>query len=91
MKRVLVVGAFVTVGFLIARTRVSRLRERLAGRCEAMFEQMPETFPPKKMLREIEATRADVARILELLECRTQVATTAGPDVTSSGAASDAA
>jgi hypothetical protein len=36
--------------------------------CERMFEQVPENFPPKRMLRGIEEIRANTARRLELLE-----------------------
>ena len=39
--------------------------------CEGMFEQMPDDFPPKKMMG-IEEIRANTARTLELLEERTQ-------------------
>jgi hypothetical protein len=68
-----IVGAFVGVGILIARARVPKLHERLMARCEAMFERMPDTLPPKKMMRGIEETRVKTGRILELLETRTQV------------------
>ena len=39
----------------------------MAG-CERMFEQMPDDFPPKRMLRGIEETRSNTARLLELSE-----------------------
>jgi hypothetical protein len=51
-----------------------QLGERLVARCEAMFERMPDTFPPKKMMRGIEEIRVTTGRILELLETRTKVA-----------------
>jgi hypothetical protein len=37
-----------------------------------MFERMPDTFPPKTMMRGIEETRVKTGRILELLETRTE-------------------
>jgi hypothetical protein len=40
--------------------------------CERMFEQMPDDFPPKRMMRGIEETRANSARTLALLEAREQ-------------------
>ena len=40
------------------------------ARCEAMFEQMPDDFPPKRMMRGIEEMRVNTARIAELLEAR---------------------
>lgn len=70
MKRILIVGAFATIAFLILRTRVSKLRERLEARCERMFEQMPDTFPPKRAMNGIEEIRTNTARIVELLETR---------------------
>jgi hypothetical protein len=74
MKRILIVGAFATIAFLILRPRVSKLRERLEARCEGMFEQMPDTFPPKRAMNGIEEIRVTTGRILELLETRTKVA-----------------
>ena len=68
MRRILTVGAFAAVGFLVLRTRQPKLHERLMARCGRMFERMPDDFPPKRMMRGIEDTRANTARILELLE-----------------------
>jgi hypothetical protein len=73
MRRIVIVGAFVGAGMLIARARMPNLHERLMARCEAMFERMPDTFPPKKMMRDLEETRVKTGRILELLETRTAV------------------
>ena len=36
--------------------------------CEGMFEQMPEDFPPKRMMGGIEEIRGNTTRILKLLE-----------------------
>jgi hypothetical protein len=66
MRRVLVFAAVVGAGVIVARTL--KLHERLMAYCEGIFERMPDTFPPKKMLRGIEETRAETTRILELLE-----------------------
>ena len=70
MRRILIVGALAGVGFLIVRAIAPKLRDRLMARCEAMFEQMPDDFPPKRMMRGIEETRVNTARIAELLEAR---------------------
>ena len=70
MRRILIVGALAGVGFLIVRAIAPKLRGRLMARCEAMFEQMPDDFPPKRMMRGIEETRVNTARIAELLEAR---------------------
>ena len=70
MRRILIVGALAGVGFLIVRAIAPKFRDRLMARCEAMFEQMPDDFPPKRMMRGIEETRVNTARIAELLEAR---------------------
>lgn len=68
MRRFLIFGLLVGVAVLALRARAPGLRERLVARCEAMFERMPDTFPPKRMLRGIEEIRANTARVLEILE-----------------------
>jgi hypothetical protein len=70
MRRILIVGALAGVGFLIVRTIAPKLRVRWMARCEAMFEQMPDDFPPKRMMRGIEEMRVNTARMAELLEAR---------------------
>lgn len=70
MRRTLVVGVFVGVGYLILRTRLPKLHERLMRRCEGMLERMPDEFPPKRAMRGIEEINVKTARILELLEAR---------------------
>jgi len=57
---------------LVARALVPKLKlhERGMAGCERMFQQMPEDFPPKRMMRGIEEIRANTARTLELLEER---------------------
>ena len=59
MRRILIVGALAGVGFLIVRAIAPKLRDRLMARCEAMFEQMPDDFPPKRMMRGIEEVRVE--------------------------------
>lgn len=70
MRRTLIVGAFLGVGFLILRTRLPKLHEGLMRRCEAMFESMPDAFPPKRAMRGIEEINVKTTQILELLEGR---------------------
>lgn len=83
MRRLLVVGALGTVGFLMLRTRLPQLKSRMMARCEEMLERAPDGFPPKKMLRGIEETRVNTRRILDLLEADTNehgASATAGVD-----------
>jgi hypothetical protein len=70
MRRIVIVGAVAGVGFLIVRAIAPKLRDRVMARCEGMFEQMPDEFPPKKMMRGIDEITSKTARILELLEAR---------------------
>src|SRR5215218_4204012 len=50
--------ALAGVGGLVARPLAAKLHARLIAGCERMFEQMPDTFPPKRMMRGIEEIRA---------------------------------
>ena len=88
MRRILIVGVLTGVGFLIVRVIAPKLKlhERLMARCEAMFEQMPDSFPPKRMMEGVEELRGNTARIVELLEARTNEAderavATSAPDL----------
>jgi hypothetical protein len=60
----------VGVSLLVVWARASKLHDRLMARCEGMFERMPDTFPPKRMMRGIEEIRVNTAQILERLEAR---------------------
>lgn len=72
MRRVAKAAALTGAGVLVARAVVPKLKlhERGMAACERMFQQMPEDFPPKRMMRGIEEIRANTARTLELLEER---------------------
>ena len=72
MRRRAIGVALAGVGLLAARALAPRLHARLVAGCERMFEQMPDEFPPKRMLRGIEEIRANSARTLALLEAREQ-------------------
>lgn len=66
--RIAIGAALTGVGVLVARAFAPKLHARLMAKCERMFEQMPDSFPPKQMLRGIEEIRANTARTLALLE-----------------------
>jgi hypothetical protein len=72
MRRRAVALALAGAGLLAVRALVPRFHARLIAGCERMFEQMPDEFPPKRMLRGIEETRANSVRTLALLEAREQ-------------------
>ena len=68
MRRLMVIGAVVSAGVLVLRGRLPELQERLTAHCEVMFERMPDTFPPKKIMCGIDELRVRTARIQELAE-----------------------
>jgi hypothetical protein len=72
MRRTAKAFALVGGAVLLARVLVARLKphERLMARCEQMFQEMPEDFPPKRIMRGVDEIRANSARTLELLEER---------------------
>ena len=72
MRRIVTAAALTGVGVLVARAVIPKLKlhERGMAGCERMFQQMPEDFPPKRMMRGIEEIRANTARTRELLEGR---------------------
>jgi hypothetical protein len=70
MRRLATRAAFIGAGVLALRALAPRLHGRMMAGCERMFEQMPEDFPPKRMMHGIEEIREDTARTLELLETR---------------------
>ena len=86
MRRITIAATLAGVGMLIARALGPKLKlhERLMAWCEGMFEQMPEDFPPKRMMRGIEEIRANTARTLELLEAREQAGESEPPGEVSS-------
>ena len=72
MRRRAIGVALAGGGVLVARALAPKLHARLVAGCERMFEQMPDTFPPKRMMHGIEEIRATSARTLALLEAREQ-------------------
>ena len=62
--------ALAGVGVLALRALAPKLHARLLVACEHMFDEAPDNFPPKRMLRDIEEIRANSARTLVLLEER---------------------
>ena len=72
MRRIVTAAALTGVGVLVARAVIPKLKlhERGMAGCERMFQQMPEDFPPKRIMRGVEEIREQTARILQLLEER---------------------
>ncbi len=49
------------------------MREHCSGMCERMLASMPESFPPNRMMADLDAVKEQTARILEVLEERQEV------------------
>ena len=47
------------------------MRERCAEACERMLANMPESFPPNRMMADLEALKDQTARILNEVERQT--------------------
>ena len=63
--------------FLVVRKIAERagpvMRERCSERCERMLATMPGSFPPNRMMADLDAVKEQTARILEVLEERQEV------------------
>ena len=72
MKRLLIF-AVLAAGTFLAIRRVAKgagpaLRERCAAACERMLANMPESFPPNRMMADLEVLKEQTARVLDLVE-----------------------
>ncbi len=77
MRRFLIF-AMLAAGMLLAlRMMVERagpaMREGCSGMCDRMLANMPESFPPNRMMADLEALNEKTARIVEILAKREQV------------------
>lgn len=70
MRRITRAAALAGAGILLARAIVPRLKlhDRLMAGCEGMFQQMPDDFPPKRIMHGIDEVRANTERTLQILE-----------------------
>ncbi len=74
MRR-LIIFAVVAVGIRLAIRKMAEsagpaMRERCSEMCDGMLAKMPESFPPNRMMADLESLKEKTARILELLEER---------------------
>ena len=77
MRRLIIFTVLAAGMFLAMRKLAERagpaMQERCAGMCERMLANMPESFPPNRMMADLEVLKEQTARILELLEEREEV------------------
>ncbi len=73
MRRILIL-AVLSAAVLVVRRKLSSgaggaaMAQRVAERCERMMATMPASFPPNRMLADLEAINQRTARILEVLQ-----------------------
>ncbi len=77
MRR-LIIFAVVAAGMLLVLRKMAEragpvMRERCSEMCDRMLANMPESFPPNRMMADLEALKEQTARILEVLEERKEV------------------
>ena len=76
MKR-LAIRVLFAAGVMLAVRKVvdmgwPALRARCSEMCDRMLDEMPESFPPKRMMTDLDHLKDQTARILEVLEHRTE-------------------
>lgn len=68
MKKLIFGVAAAAVGITVVRRFAPALKRAAMRKCETMFDQMPDTAPPKRFLRGIEEIREQNNQILQKLE-----------------------
>lgn len=66
--RLLVLGGGIFAVLRLVRPRGPAMRDRFMEMCDRMMDEMPESFPPKRMMADLEAIRLNTERILEALQ-----------------------
>ena len=74
MKRV-VIFMMIVAGIFLAVRKIAGgagpdMRKRCSEMCDRMLDNMPESFPPNRMMADLEALKERTGRILEVLEER---------------------
>ncbi len=75
MRRLIIFTVLAAGMFLAMRKMAERggLGEHCSGMCDRMLANMPESFPPNRMMADLESLKEQTARILEVLEDRHEV------------------
>ena len=68
---VLVAGMFLAMRKL-AKKAGPGMRERCSEMCDRMLANMPDSFPPNRMMADLESIKEQTARILNVLEAQTE-------------------
>lgn len=72
MRR-LIILAVVAAGIRLVIRKIAEgagpaMRERCSEMCDRMLANMPESFPPNRMMADLDSLKDKTARILEVLE-----------------------
>ena len=74
MRRLIIFAVLVAGVFLVMRRMAESagpaMRERCSEMCDRMLANMPEAFPPNRMMADLDSLKEKTARILEMLEER---------------------
>ncbi len=76
MKRLIILTVLVAGMFLAMRKLAKKagpgMRERCSEMCDRMLANMPDSFPPNRMMSDLESIKEQTARILNMLEAQTE-------------------
>ena len=76
MKRLVIVAVIAGAVIVMMKKKSGmtnpEMRARCSEMCDRMLGQMPDSFPPKRMMSDLESLKEDTARILDLLEDQTE-------------------
>ena len=68
MRKAIVLLAMIGGLALLARRFGPQMRARCMAACEHMLDGMPDAFPPKRMMGDLEVLRTQSERMIALLE-----------------------
>ena len=72
MRRFIIFAMFAAGMFLVMRKMAEKagpvMGERCSEMCDRMLANMPESFPPNRMMADLETLKEQTARILDVLE-----------------------
>ena len=76
MKRLIILTVLVAGMFLAMRKLAKKagpgMRERCSEMCDQMLANMPDSFPPNRMMADLESIKEQTAGILNVLEAQTE-------------------
>ena len=76
MKRLIILTVLVAGMFLAMRKLAKKagpgMRKRCSEMCDRMLANMPDSFPPNRMMADLESIKEQTARILNVLEAQTE-------------------